>query len=246
MISLKSEREIELIRKAAEIVHVVLQEIQSAISPGVKTIVLDRIAERIIDERGAIPAFKNYHGFPANICSSINEEVVHGIPSERKLQEGDIVSIDVGVKHEGYYADAARTWPIGTVDKKVLRLIDVTRSSFFHAIGLIHAGSRLGDLSNAVQTYVEGHGYSVVRDFVGHGIGQSMHEEPQIQNFGEKGTGPVLKDGMTLAIEPMVNMGTWRVKILENQWTVVTADDSLSAHYEDTVVVRSDKVEVLT
>ena len=246
MISLKSKREIELIRAGSTILKTVLNELQSAVKPGLRTVELDHIAERVIRKQKGIPAFKNYHGFPAHICVSINDEVVHGIPSERKLVEGDIVSIDAGVKYEGYYTDAARTWPVGNVHKEALRLIDVTRESFFEGIHAIKTGSRLGDLSYAIQKYIEDNGFSVVRDYVGHGIGRHMHEEPQIPNFGKKGTGPLLEAGMTLAIEPMVNMGTWKVSILDNQWTVVTNDHSLSAHYENTISIGENNVEVLT
>ena len=246
MISLKSKREIELIRTGSTILKTVLNELENTIKPGLRTIELDQIAERLIRKQKAIPAFKNYHGFPAHICVSLNDEVVHGIPSERKLVEGDIVSIDAGVKYEGYYTDAARTWPVGNVHKEALRLIDVTRESFFEGIHAIKTGSRLGDLSYAIQKYIEDNGFSVVRDYVGHGIGRHMHEEPQIPNFGKKGTGPLLEAGMTLAIEPMVNMGTWKVSILDNQWTVVTNDHSLSAHYENTISIGENNVEVLT
>ncbi len=246
MISLKSKREIELIRTASDILKAVFSELKSCIKPGLRTIELDEIAERSIRKQKAIPAFKNYNGFPASICVSINEEVVHGIPSQRKLANSDIVSIDVGVRYEGYSSDAARTWPVGKVSKEALNLIDVTRESFFEGINAIRHGSKLGDLSFAIQHYVESHGFSVVRDYVGHGIGRHIHEEPQIPNFGKKGTGPLLEEGMTLAIEPMVNMGSWKVKTLDNQWTVVTRDGELSAHYENTILITKDRVEVLT
>lgn len=246
MISLKSKRELALMRKASKIVHSVLEELEKRIAPGITTLELDRIAAELIGKEKARASFKNYHGYPANICASVNDEVVHGIPSKRKLNEGDIVSVDVGVCYDGYHADAARTWGVGSISTEASELIEVTRESFFKGIEAIKAGSRLGDLSNTIQRHVEANKYAVVRDFVGHGIGSELHEEPQIPNFGEAHSGPILEEGMTLAIEPMVNRGTWKVRVLDNKWTVVTQDGALSAHYENTVVVTKEGVEVLT
>jgi methionyl aminopeptidase len=246
MISLKSRREIELIRIASEIIKEAFQTLESMLRPGVTTQYLDMKAEEIIRRAGAKPAFKGYRGFPATICASINDEVVHGIPSERCLKEGDIISIDIGVLREGYYSDAARTFPVGMISQEAAELITITRDSFYAGIEAIVPGARLGDLSYAIQEYVENHGCSIVKDFVGHGIGNQLHEEPQIPNFGTQGTGPKLENGMTLAIEPMVNAGSWEIEILENGWTVVTADQSLSAHYENTIALVDDKVIILT
>jgi methionyl aminopeptidase len=246
MISLKSKREIEILRFASKIISHALAELEKAVKPGVTTHELDQIAEDVIKKSHAIPAFKGYRGFPATICASVNSEVVHGIPSGRKLADGDIISVDVGVKYEGYYSDAARTLPVGSISKEAARLISVTRDSFYAGIDVIKPGARLGDVSYAIQTFIEKNGFSVVKDFVGHGIGSSLHEDPQIPNFGVRGTGPLLENGMTLAIEPMVNAGTWRVEILDDDWTVVTADNSLSAHYENTILIENGRAEVLT
>lgn len=246
MISLKSKREIVLMRESSQILKSALVAIAAYIRPGVTTLELDAVAEEVIRGAGAVPAFKGYRGFPGTICASVNDEVVHGIPSKRTLEEGDIFSVDVGVKCNGYFSDAARTLPVGKIDQKSEKLITVTKDSFFAGVDAIKPGARLGDVSAAIQEHVEKNGFSIVRDFVGHGIGRELHEDPQIPNFGMKGTGPKLENGMALAIEPMVNSGTWRVKILDNEWTVVTADRSLSAHYENTIVIHDDKVEVLT
>ena len=246
MIVLKSPREIELMRRAGEITALALEEIEKHVKPGITTIELDKIAEELILSHDATPAFKGYRGFPASICASINEEVVHGIPGLRRLQDGDIISIDIGAVFQGYYGDAARTFPVGQVSEDALRLIDVTRQSFFEGIAFAKQGYRLSDISHAIQTYVERHNYSVVRDYVGHGIGQNMHEDPQIPNYGPPGKGPRLKAGMTLAIEPMVNMGGFEVYTLKNKWTVVTSDGSLSAHYENTIVITDGEPEILT
>ncbi|MCG1011467.1 type I methionyl aminopeptidase [Tepidanaerobacter sp. GT38] len=246
MIIIKSQREIELMRKAGEITALVLDEIKKHIKPGVTTIELDKIAEEFILSHNATPTFKGYRGFPASICASINEEVVHGIPGLRSLKNGDIISIDVGVNFQGYNGDAARTFPVGQVSADALKLIEVTRQSFFEGIAYAKQGHRLSDISHAIQTYVERHNFSVVRDYVGHGIGQNMHEAPQIPNFGPPGKGPRLRAGMTLAIEPMVNMGGYEVYTLKNNWTVVTRDGSLSAHYENTVAITDGEPEILT
>jgi len=246
MIIIKSQREIELMRKAGEITALALDEIKKHIKPGVTTIELDKIAEEFILSHNATPTFKGYRGFPASICASINEEVVHGIPGLRSLKNGDIISIDVGVNFQGYNGDATRTFPVGQVSADALKLIEVTRQSFFEGIAYAKQGHRLSDISHAIQTYVERHNFSVVRDYVGHGIGQNMHEAPQIPNFGPPGKGPRLRAGMTLAIEPMVNMGGYEVYTLKNNWTVVTRDGSLSAHYENTVAITDGEPEILT
>lgn len=225
----------------------VLRRIEESIKPGISTLYLDRIAERYIRSRGGIPAFKGYRGYPATICASVNEEVVHGIPSQDKvLKEGDIISIDVGVKYKGYYGDAARTFMVGNVSDEARELIRVTRESLSVGIGVAKKGARIGDIGEAIQNYVELHGFSVVRDYAGHGVGRELHEPPQIPNFGKRGTGPVLEEGMLLAIEPMVNAGGYEVEVLSDGWTVVTKDRSLSAHFEHTILVRKEDALVLT
>lgn len=246
MIYLKSQREISLMRQAGRIVALAHEEIRKSIVPGITTLELDAIAKKVIEENGAIPAFKNYGGFPANICVSINEEVVHGIPSERTLKEGDIVSIDIGTNLNGYFGDAARTHPVGNITKEAMQLIATTKQSFYEALKVCRVGNRLSDIGNAIQTYTEERGYGVVRELVGHGIGTSLHEDPQVPNYGIAGKGPRLQAGMVIAIEPMINMGTHRVKTLDDNWTVVTLDHSLSAHYENSVAITKDGPELLT
>ncbi|MDD4568761.1 MAG: type I methionyl aminopeptidase [Tepidanaerobacteraceae bacterium] len=246
MIIIKSQREIELMRRAGEIVALTLDEIKKHVKVGITTAELDKIAEEFILSHKATPTFKDYRGFPASICASINDEVVHGIPGLRTLKDGDIISIDVGAELEGYNGDAARTFVVGNVKDDVLRLIEVTRQSFFEGLAYAKPGNRLSDISSAVQNCVERYNFSVVRDYVGHGIGQNMHEDPQIPNFGAPGKGPRLRPGMTLAIEPMVNLGGYEVYTLENQWTVVTKDGSLSAHYENTIAITEGEPEILT
>lgn len=246
MIIIKSQREIKLMKRAGELVALTLKEIEKHIKPGITTGELDKIAEDFISHHNAIPTFKGYRGFPASICTSINEEVVHGIPGLKTLKDGDIISVDVGAEFEGYNGDAARTFPVGNVKSDAMHLIEVTKQSFFEGIAYAKPGYRLSDISNAVQRYVESHNFSVVRDYVGHGIGQKMHEDPQIPNFGPPGKGPRLRQGMTLAIEPMVNMGGYEVYTLENNWTVVTKDGSLSAHYENTIAITDGEPEILT
>ncbi len=246
MIKLKSKREIKVMREAGQIVASVLVMLEKAIKAGITTAMLDKIAEKEIRKHRAEPAFLGYHNFPASICTSINEQVVHGIPGLRRLEEGDIISIDVGVRLGGYYSDAAATFPVGAVNGKARKLIDVTRISLQKAIEAMRAGAKLSDISHAVQDYVEKNSFAVVRNYVGHGIGQEMHEEPQVPNFGLPGRGPVLQPGIVLAIEPMVNIGTWEVHLLEDQWTVVTADGSLSAHFEHTVALGENGFEILT
>lgn len=246
MIIIKSKREIEQLKKSSAIVAEVFEKIKKAIEPGVQTKELDRIAEDIIRSKGAIPAFKGYRGFPATVCISINEEVVHGIPGQRRLKEGDIVSIDVGVNLNGYFGDGAITLPVGEVDEIGKRLIEVTERALYIGIEKARPGNRLFDISNAIQTWVESNGFSVVRDFVGHGIGKDLHEEPQIPNFGPPNQGPRLEEGMVFALEPMVNEGTHMVKILSDGWTVVTADGKRSAHFEHTIAITDDGAEILS
>lgn len=246
MIVIKSDSEIEYMRQAGRIVAMTLAKIKEVIKPGITTGYIDKLAENFIIEQKAIPAFKGLYGFPATLCVSINEEVVHGIPGERVLQEGDIVSVDCGALVNGFYGDAARTFPVGDVSVVAKSLIDVTQQSFFQGIKYAAAGNRLEDISHAIQEYVEKHGFSVVRDYVGHGIGRAMHEDPQVPNYGRAGKGIRLVKGMCLAIEPMVNAGNYQVETLSDEWTVVTADRSLSAHYENTVVILDNGPEVLT
>ncbi len=246
MIIIKSPREIERLKKANAIAAEVLHELKKRVVEGATTQELDEITEEIIRSRGAVPAFKGYRGFPASLCVSVNEEVVHGIPGPRKLKEGDIVSLDVGANLEGYYGDAAITLPVGEVEQEAQTLIQVTEKALSIAIDNARAGNRLSDISHAVQTWVESHGFSVVRDFVGHGIGRSLHEEPQIPNFGAPHQGPRLEKGMVFSLEPMVNEGAYEVKILSDGWTVITADGKRSAHFEHTVAITDGKAEILS
>lgn len=246
MIYLKSSNEIDIMRKAGRIVAETLAKVEEVIKPGMTTMELDKIAEEYIISCGARPSFKGYHGFPATLCTSVNEEVVHGIPGNRVLQEGDIVSVDCGAILNGYQGDAARTFPVGRISDEAMKLINVTRESFFKGIEMALIGNRLTDISHAIQQYVEAEGFSVVRDYVGHGIGKDLHEDPEVPNFGRPGRGPKLVSGMVLAIEPMVNIGGFHVKTQSNQWTVVTVDGSLSAHYENTVAILPEGPEILT
>lgn len=251
MIIIKSAAEIEQMRMAGQVVARVLLECEKAAKPGTKTIDLDRLAEDVIRKAMASPSFKGYRPpgmtpFPGSICASINDEVVHGIPGSRRLEDGDILSIDVGVDLGGFHGDAATTLAIGNVSRDSLRLLDVTREALFRGIGKALDGLRLGDLSSAIGSFVEENGFSVVRDYVGHGIGHRMHEDPEILNYGLPGTGPPLREGMTLAIEPMVNAGGHAIKVLGNGWTVVTEDGSRSAHFEHTVVITAGGPEILT
>jgi len=247
MIILKSLQEIEKIRKASLVVADILESISSMVQPGVSTQALDESAERLIRAQGAIPAFKGYRGYPKTLCTSVNKEVIHGIPSKEViLKQGDILSIDVGAIVEGFYGDAAITVPVGMISPEAERLIKVTEESLQRGIAQAKPGNRLYDISHAVQSYVESNGYSVVKEYVGHGIGRSLHEDPQIPNFGEAGQGPRLKPGMVLAIEPMVNAGRSATVVKEDNWTAVTADGSLSAHYEHTVAVMPDGPWILT
>lgn len=252
MILIKSKSEIELMRKAGEIVAMAHEKIKEAIRPGVTTLELDRIAEEFIRKNGAIPSFKGYKSYngaidyPASICASINNEVVHGIPGLIMLKDGDIISVDIGVYLNGFNSDAARTFPVGKVSDEAERLIQVTMQSFYEGIKHAVSGNRIIDISGAIQDYVEKHGYSIVREYVGHGIGREMHEPPQIPNYRTRERGPRLEAGMTLAIEPMVNEGKYNVELLDNKWTVVTADGSLSAHYENTIAVTKGEPIILT
>lgn len=247
MIILKSRQEIEKIHKACLIVSDVLRSIVDLIRPGITTEELDQFAEKRIIASGAHPAFKGYRGYPKTLCTSLNQQVVHGIPSkEVVLHEGDIISIDVGAIVDGFYGDAARTYPVGAVDPEAARLMKVTEEALSKGIAQAKPGGRLYDISHAVQQHVESNGFSVVRDFVGHGIGRNMHEDPQIPNFGERGQGPRIKPGMVFAIEPMVNKGTSATVVLQDGWTAVTADGALSAHFEHTVAVTSDGPWILS
>lgn len=247
MIVLKSPREIDLMRKANRIVAETHAYLAEQISPGITTGEINRLADEFIRSKGAIPSFKDYRGFPASVCVSINEEVVHGIPdNKRVINSGDIVSIDIGTVYEGFNGDAARTVIAGNTDNEIKRLLDVTEKSLNQGIMKAVEGNYLTDISHAVQKHVESNGFSVVRDYVGHGIGRKMHEDPQIPNFGPPGRGPILKPGMTLAIEPMVNVGGYAVKTLSDGWTVVTKDNSFSAHFEHTIAITDDQPEILS
>ncbi len=245
-IIVKSPREIGVMREAGRIVATVLDTLKNEIKPGVTTGQLDAIAARILEENGATASFKGYRGYPASVCASVNEEVVHGIPGKRVLQEGDIVAIDVGSVYNGFQGDSAITVAVGNISKKTEALIDATRGALQAGILEAREGAHLGDVSAAIQKYAEERRFSVVREYVGHGIGRDMHEEPQIPNYGTAGQGPVLKRGMTLALEPMVNAGGWRTKVLDDRWTVVTADGSLSAHFEHTIAITDEGAEILT
>jgi methionyl aminopeptidase len=247
VIERKSTQELARMREAGQVLVAALRLCREMTKPGVSTLELDAEVEALIRKAGAKPAFKGYRGFPATICASINEEVVHGIPAaHRRLKEGDIVGLDLGAIVNGYYADAAVTLPVGEVPPDVQRLLEVTRESLDLAIAQVRPGQRLGDISAAVQRHVEAAGFGVVRAFVGHGIGRALHEDPQIPNFGEPGKGPILRSGMVLAIEPMVTMGHWGVRVLADRWTAVTEDGSLAAHFEDTVAVTESGPDVLT
>lgn len=246
MITVKSEWELSCMRKAGIVVAKTLELLGLNIRPGITTGELDRISEEFIYSSNAVPAFKGYNGFPASICTSINEEVVHGIPGNRVLREGDILSVDVGAVVDGYYGDAAMTFPVGNISAEAEKLINVTKQSFFEGIKYARNGNRLTDISHAIQTFVESHGFSVVRNYVGHGIGRKMHEDPQVPNYGKPGMGPRLEPGMTLAVEPMVNIGDYRVTTKDDRWTVVTLDGSLSAHYENTIAITDKEPWILT
>ena len=247
MIVCRSRAELEKMRAAGRLVGQVLTALAGKVAPGVTTADLDAVAEALIVDAGAIPAFKGYHGYPATICASVNDEVIHGIPSgQRVLNAGDVISIDVGASLDGYYGDSAVTLPVGSISEDAAMLLRVTEESLYKAIEVVKPGGRVSDIGHAVQKHVEAHGFSVVREFVGHGIGQQMHEEPQIPNYGDAGRGPRLTEGMVLAIEPMVNAGKATVKVLTDGWTAVTRDHSLSAHFEHTVAVTADGPWILT
>ncbi len=247
MISVKSPKEIESMRLAGSIAAAARELAGKMALPGVTTREIDREVERLIRSRGAVPSFLNYGGFPASACISVNDEVIHGIPGRRKLKEGDIVSIDVGAHIEGFHGDCAATFAVGQVSDEARRLIAVTQQSFFEGMKFAHPGCRVSDISHAIQTYVEKNGFSLVRDYVGHGVGSKLHEAPEVPNFGPPGHGPRLIPGMTIAVEPMVNMGSWSVKVLRDGWTVKTADGALSAHYENTILITSgEEPEILT
>jgi methionyl aminopeptidase len=246
MIICKSPAEIEKLRRSGRMVRELLEEIREQVRPGISTMDLERFVTKRLAQRGARAAFKGYRGYPCSLCTSVNEQVIHGIPSGRLLKDGDILSVDMGVIVDGYYGDSAITIPVGEIPESSQRLLSVTEEALEQAIDKVRLGNRLGDVSAAVQQYVEPRGYSVVREFVGHGIGRELHEEPQIPNFGPPGHGPVLKEGMVLAIEPMVNAGGPAVRVLDDNWTAVTADGKLSAHFEHMVAVSQNGPDVLT
>jgi len=252
MIVIKSEKEIELMKEPCRIVALALQKMEEAIKPGMTTKDLDKIAETVLKQEGAKPSFKGQQGFegskpyPAIICASVNHQVIHGIPGEYVLKDGDIVSVDMGAYKNGYHGDAARTFAVGEISEQAKKLIEVTKQSFFEGLKMARVGNRVSDISHAVQSYVEQYGFSVVRDFVGHGVGKELHEEPQVPNYGKPGRGPRLQKGMVIAVEPMINEGTFEIEILRDGWTVVTADGKLSAHYENTFVITDGEAEILT
>ena len=246
-VTIKSAREIEVMRESCRLLELVHKELGEFIRPGISTADIDALGEKLIRGYGGIPNFLHYNGYPASICVSVNDEVVHGIPSKNRiLQEGDIVSLDAGLIYQGYHSDAARTYPVGKVSEEALALIEVTRQSFFEGIKYAKAGNHLHDISNAIDAYCTKRGYGVVRQLVGHGIGTQLHEDPQIPNFHQWRRGIKLRPGMTLAIEPMINIGTYAVDWLDDDWTVVTADGSLSAHYENTILITEGEPEILT
>jgi methionyl aminopeptidase len=246
MIHIKTPAEIEIMRQSNRVVARTLQKLREAVKPGLATKELDQIAEHSIRAAGAEPAFKGYRGYPASLCVSINEEVVHGIPDSRTLREGEIVSMDLGAYLNGYYGDSAITVPVGKVSEEAQRLMEVTEQALAKGIEQARNGNRLLDISHAIQSWVEPHGLSIVKEYVGHGIGRNLHEDPQIPNFGPPHHGPRLRPGMVLAIEPMINVGTWQVQVLDDDWTVVTADRSLSAHFEHTIAVTDGKADILS
>ena len=247
MIIIKSAQEIEMMRESGKVTGKVLRELEDFIKPGISTMDIDKFVEDTIRAHGMIPAFKGYGGFPGSACVSVNEEVVHGIPSQKRiLREGDIVSVDIGCIYKGYNSDAARTYGVGKISEEAQRLIDAARESFFEGLKFCKVGYRLSDVSHAIQKRVEEDGFGVIRDFVGHGIGRELHEDPQIPNYGKPGRGPRLAPGMVLAIEPMISEGTYEVEVLLDNWTAVTADGKLAAHYENTVVITDGEPELLT
>lgn len=246
MIICKSQRELEIMREAGKLVALTHRELSRYIQAGITTGELDHIAETFIRKHGGKPSFKGYGGFTGSICTSVNEELVHGIPGKRKLQDGDIISIDIGVEIDGYHGDSAWTYAVGEIDPVTQKLMKVTEESLFKGLEQAKPGARLSNISHAIQTHVEAEGFSIVREYVGHGIGRNLHEDPQIPNFGPPGRGPRLKPGMVLAIEPMVNVGERHVRTLDDQWTVVTVDGSMCAHYEHTIAITDEGYEILT
>ena len=246
MITIKNAHQLEAMRQACKITAAARALAGEMVRPGVTTRQIDKAVHDFIVSQGAKPSFLNYSGYPASACISVNSTVIHGIPSGYVLKEGDIVSVDVGAYYKGFHGDCAATFPCGTISAEAQRLIDVTKQSFFEGLAFVKPGHRVSDISHAIQTYVESNGYSVVRAFVGHGVGAQLHEEPEVPNFGAPGHGPRLLPGMTLAIEPMVNMGTYQVHVLKDRWTTVTADGKLSAHYENTVLITDGEPEILT
>ena len=247
MITIKSNREITLMREAGRIVALAHQEIKKHIKPGITTKQIDEIVESTIRSNNAIPSFKGYGGFPGSACTSVNEQVVHGIPSKKiVLKEGDIIGVDIGAIYKGYHGDSAWSYGVGTISEKAQKLLDVTEQSLYEGLKKATAGNRLTDISHAIQSYAESFGYSVVREFVGHGVGKALHEDPQIPNFGPPGRGTLLKAGMTFAIEPMINQGRKEVKVLKDNWTAVTVDGELSAHFEHSILITEDECIILT
>jgi len=246
MIPLKSEKDLEMLRKSGRILAGLMEKIEGFIKPGISTAEIDRLAEELVRKESAQPAFKGYKGFPATVCTSINEEIVHGIPGKRLLKEGDIISLDLGINYNGYFSDTAFTMGLGRINRACARLIAVTKKALFFGIKQARQKNNLSDISYSIQDYVEKNGFSVVRAFVGHGIGHKLHEEPEIPNFGRPHNGPLLSSGMVFAIEPMVNMGTWESEILDNGWTAVTKDRLPSAHFEHTVAITANGPEILT
>ena len=246
MITIKSEREIELLREAGRLTYLTHKEVEKYIKPGITTKELDKIAEKFILSKGCTPSFKNYNGFPASICTSVNDEVVHGIPSNRKLKEGDIISVDIGVCYKGYHGDSAWTYPVGKISEEKQYLLEHTEKSLFEGLKEVKPGNKLGDICSAIGSYASYQNLGIVRELVGHGVGTNIHEDPEIPNYGTPNTGPVLKEGMVFAIEPMLNLGGDDVVMLDDDWTIVTEDYSPSAHFEHTVVVTSTGYEILT
>ena len=246
MINIKSDYEISLMRKAGNIVYRTHKYLEPYIKPGITTKELDKLAYDFIISQDATPSFLNYNGFPGSICTSVNDEVVHGIPSNRKLKNGDIIGIDIGANYKGYHGDSAWSYKVGSVSKEKEYLLEHTEKALFEGLKHVKPGNRIGDISNAIETYANAHNLGVVRELVGHGVGSNLHEEPDVPNYGKKGTGPLLKEGMTIAIEPMLNLGTHKIYILDDDWTIITRDGSPSAHFEHSVVVTKDGYRILT
>lgn len=246
MINIKSDYEISLMRKAGNIVYRTHKYLEPYVKPGITTKELDKLAYDFIISQDATPSFLNYNGFPGSICTSVNDEVVHGIPSNRKLKNGDIIGIDIGANYKGYHGDSAWSYRVGSVSKEKEYLLEHTEKALYEGLKQVKPGNRIGDISNAIETYAKAHNLGVVRELVGHGVGSNLHEEPDVPNYGKKGTGPLLKEGMTIAIEPMLNLGTHKIYILDDDWTIITRDGSPSAHFEHSVVVTKDGYRILT